>query len=117
MNAIGTPCPCGGQTKYHQGLLGYEAYVCQKCGEHWSDRTEEDYLKHVEAYKAGDRNGVPPPKPLSAKLAAKLRELALKYPTPSPEEEEQMLRGGLMREAIADQRADDYRHESPRNPR
>lgn len=29
-------CECGGVTKYYDGLLGYEALVCQRCGEHWN---------------------------------------------------------------------------------
>ena len=38
-------------------------------------------------------------KPISDKIQAKLLELRLNYPTPSPEKEERQLRDGYMREA------------------
>ena len=45
-------CVCGGNLKYYDGALGYEAMVCQKCGEHWSDVSEEDFKKHKNEYLA-----------------------------------------------------------------
>ena len=49
-------CPCGGKLKFYDGALGYEAFVCQKCGEHWGDLNEEDYKKHLNEYLLGKRN-------------------------------------------------------------
>lgn len=52
-----TACECKGKLKYYTGALGYDALVCQTCGEHWDDRNIDDYLKHIERYRKGDRNG------------------------------------------------------------
>lgn len=29
-------CECGGEVKYYDGCLGYEAMVCQKCSKHYT---------------------------------------------------------------------------------
>ena len=50
-------CECGGNLKYYDGALGYEAMVCQKCGEHWDDLNKEDYKAHLSRYKKGESNG------------------------------------------------------------
>ena len=52
---VNNTCECGGQLKYYDGALGYEAMVCQKCGEHWDDMSREDYQKHLIEYKEGKR--------------------------------------------------------------
>jgi hypothetical protein len=55
------PCAgCGGTSRYYDGALGYEAYVCEQCGEHWADKSKEEYEKHIEDYKKGVRNGLTP---------------------------------------------------------
>ena len=51
-------CECGGSLKYYDGAIGYEAMVCQRCGEHWGDTSKENYQKHLAEYKLGKRNGI-----------------------------------------------------------
>jgi hypothetical protein len=56
-------CECGGDLKFYDGALGYEAMRCVVCWEDWhyhSDNPNE-HQEHVARYRAGERNG---PKPL-----------------------------------------------------
>lgn len=48
-------CECGGKIRYYDGALGYEAMVCQSCGEHWNDQSRKDYEEHVDRYRNGVR--------------------------------------------------------------
>lgn len=49
-------CECGGDLKYYDGALGYEAMICLKCREHWCDQNEADRLLHIVRYRDGERN-------------------------------------------------------------
>jgi hypothetical protein len=49
-------CECGGDLKYYDGALGYEAMICLTCREHWGDQNEAERLSHLERYRRGERN-------------------------------------------------------------
>lgn len=49
-------CECGGDLWFYDGSLGYEAWICVKCREHWADQTTEEHEAHVERYRSGVRN-------------------------------------------------------------
>jgi len=40
---IGDCYRCGGDTKYYDGLLGYEAMVCVKCDFHYNETSKEEW--------------------------------------------------------------------------
>jgi len=44
---------CGGETKFYDGAMGYEAMVCKKCGHHYSETSKSEFDLNKKAWELG----------------------------------------------------------------
>lgn len=44
-------CVCGGETVKYDGMLGYEAMVCQRCGLHYNTYSKEEHEIQLKKYE------------------------------------------------------------------
>ena len=42
---------CGGETKYREGALGYEAMKCKKCGHEYSETSSKEYDENKKKFE------------------------------------------------------------------
>lgn len=105
---LNPPCLCGGHRNYYAGSLGYEAMVCEQCGEHWDDQTSEQLGLHAYRYRCGIRNNPPGGRQLDGlpvavahrlRLEKQMAEDRAKYPPPDEDEEERRY-GQAMRRGV-----------------
>jgi len=48
---------CGGDIKYYDGALGYEAMVCKKCGHHYAELSKEEYALNKKVWLLSKSKG------------------------------------------------------------